>query len=58
MPMWAVALTVAASIIVALVSIVTLFRSFNFSTKDDIKRIEDRIENINQRMDRHLEKHP
>ena len=58
MPTWAVIPTVVASIIVALVTLVNLFRSFKFATKDDIERLERHIENINQRMDRHLEGHP
>jgi len=55
MPTWAVIPTVVASIIVALVTLVNLFRSFKFATKDDIDRLERHIENINQRIDRHLE---
>ena len=58
MPTWAVIPTVVASIIVALVTLVNLFRSFKFATKDDIERLERHIENINQRIDRHLEGHP
>ena len=58
MPTWAVIPTVVASIIVALVTVVNLFRSFKFATKDDIERLERHIENINQRIDRHLEGHP
>ena len=38
MPMWAIVLTVVAFVIVALVSLINLFRSFKFATKDDIKR--------------------
>ena len=57
MPTWAVIPTVVASIIVALVTLVNLFRSFKFATKDDIERLERHIENINQRIDRHLEGH-
>ncbi|MDE0019393.1 MAG: hypothetical protein OXU51_24650 [Candidatus Poribacteria bacterium] len=57
MPTWAVIPTVVASIIVALVTLVNLFRSFKFATKDDIDRLERHIENINQRIDRHLEGH-
>ena len=58
MPMWAIVLTVVASIIVALVSLVNLFRSFKFATKDDIKEIKEELRNINTRIDRHLEGHP
>lgn len=57
MPTWAVIPTVVASIIVALVTLVNFFRSFKFATKDDIDRLERHIENINQRIDRHLEGH-
>lgn len=57
MPTWAVIPTVVASIIVALVTLVNLFRSFKFATKDDIERLERHVENINQRIDRHLEGH-
>ena len=58
MPTWAVISTVAFSGIVALISIVNLFRSFRFATKEDIGEIKDEIKNINQRIDRHLEGHP
>lgn len=57
MPTWAVIPTVVASIVVALVTLVNLFRSFKFATKDDIERLERHVENINQRIDRHLEGH-
>ena len=62
MPMWAIVLTVAFSGIIALVSAINFFRSLRFATKDDIlkleQRLEKRIDIIGKRIDRHLEGHP
>ncbi|MDE0084201.1 MAG: hypothetical protein OXU23_00705 [Candidatus Poribacteria bacterium] len=58
MPLWGTILTVVFSGIVAVIAIVGLLRSFRLATKDDIKRLETSVENINKRIDRHLEGHP
>ena len=62
MPLWGTILTVIFSGIVALISVAGFLRSFRFATKDDLKeverRLEQKIDNINQRIDRHLEGHP
>jgi len=57
MPKWATILTVVFSGIVAIIAIAGFIRSFDFATKDDIDRLERKIENINHRIDRHLEQH-
>ncbi len=57
MPIWAIILTVVFSAITTIAVVVTLFRSFRFATKEDIERLERQMENINQRIDRHLETH-
>ncbi|RKU38090.1 hypothetical protein C6496_08020 [Candidatus Poribacteria bacterium] len=65
MPLWGTILTVIFSGIVALGTVINFFRS---ATKDDIKkvrnelkeverRLEQKIDNINQRIDWHLEGH-
>ena len=54
MPKWATILTVIFFGIVALATMVNFFRS---ATKEDIDRLKRKIENINQRIDRHLEQH-
>ena len=62
MPLWGTILTVFFSGMVALTSVAVFLRSFRFATKDDLKevekRLEQKIDNINQRIDRHLEGHP
>ena len=58
MPLWGTILTVIFSGIVALISVAGFLRSFRFATKDDINRLERHIENINARIDHHLEGHP
>ena len=61
MPLWGTILTVVFSGMVALTSVAVFLRSFQFATKDDLKeverRLEQKIDNINQRIDRHLEGH-
>lgn len=61
MPKWATILTVVFSGIVAVISIATFLKSFNFVTKDDLiqteQRLERKIDDINKRIDRHLEHH-
>ena len=61
MPLWGTILTVIFFGMVALTSVAVFLRSFRFATKDDLKeverRLEQKIDNINQRMDRHLEGH-
>ena len=61
MPLWGTILTVIFSGMVALTSVAVFLRSFRFATKDDLKevekRLEQKIDNINQRIDRHLEGH-
>lgn len=65
MPLWGTILTVIFSGIVALGTVINFFRS---ATKDDIKevrnalkeverRLKKKIDNINQRIDWHLEGH-
>lgn len=65
MPLWGTILTVIFSGIVALGTVINFFRS---ATKDDIKevrnelkevekRLEQKIDNINHRIDWHLEGH-
>ena len=58
MPLWGTILTVVFSGTIALTSVAMFLRSFRFATKDDINRLERHIENINTRIDRHLEGHP
>ncbi|MDE0426273.1 MAG: hypothetical protein OXN25_15575 [Candidatus Poribacteria bacterium] len=58
MPLWGTILTVVFSGIVAAISIASFLRSFRFATKDNIDELKTEIRNINQRIDRHLEKHP
>ena len=58
MPVWAIVLTITFSGVVAFATIVSLLRSFRLATKDDIHRLSEQIRDMNQRMDRHLEKHP
>ena len=58
MPMWAVILTVVFSGIVMIISVAGFFRSFRFATKEDILRLEKRIDIISEKIDRHLEGHP
>lgn len=57
MPMWGTVLTILFSGLTTVAVLITLFRSFRFATKDDIERLERQMENINQRIDRHLEGH-
>lgn len=61
MPLWGTILTVVFSGMVALTSVAVFLKSFRFATKDDLKevekRLEQKIDNINQRIDRHLEGH-
>lgn len=68
MPMWGTVLVILFSGLTTVAVLITLFRSFRFATKDDIDRLEKRIdqinanldqkiENLNQRIDRHLEGH-
>ena len=58
MPMWAIILTVVFSGVVMLISVAGFLRSFQFATKEDIARLEKRIDIISERIDRHLEGHP
>ena len=61
MPLWGTILTVIFSGMVALTSVAVFLKSFRFATKDDLKeverRLEQKIDNINQCIDRHLEGH-
>lgn len=57
MPMWGTVLVILFSGLTTVAVLITLFRSFRFATKDDIDRLERQMENINQRIDRHLEGH-
>ena len=61
MPLWGTILTVIFSGMVALTSVAIFLKSFRFATKNDLKevekRLEQKIDNINQRIDRHLEGH-
>ena len=72
MPTWGVILTVAFSGIVALVSIINLFRSATKESinetkesineiknelKEDISELKQEVLRINDRIDRHLEGH-
>ncbi|MDE0012214.1 MAG: hypothetical protein OXU36_13780 [Candidatus Poribacteria bacterium] len=66
MPTWGVILTVAFSGIVALVSVINLFRSATKESineirnelKEDIGELKQEVLRINDRIDRHLEGHP
>ena len=58
MPMWAIILTVVFSGVVMLISVAGFLRSFQFATKEDIARLEKRIDIISERIDHHLEGHP
>ena len=65
MPLWGVILTVAFSGIVALVSIINLFRTATKESineirnelKEDINELKQEVLRINDRIDRHLEGH-
>ena len=58
MPMWAVILTVTFSAVIMIITVASFLRSFRFATKDDIASLEQRIDIISERIDRHLEGHP
>ena len=59
MPLWAVILTSVGTIVVVNIQLFLVFR--NLVTKDDldtaVNRLESKIDNVNQRIDRHLEGH-
>lgn len=69
MPMWAVILTVAFSAVIMIVTVANFLKSFRFATKEDVDelkdelkediiRLERRVDIISERIDRHLEGHP
>lgn len=66
MPLWGTILTVCFSGIVALISVINLFRSATRERVEQLEnrltnlidRIDRRLANLEQRIDRHLENHP
>ena len=69
MPMWAVILTVAFSAVIMIVTVANFLKSFRFATKEDVDglkdelkediiRLERRVDIISERINRHLEGHP